>query len=38
MFVSHIDDIEKKELQGDAIKGVTKQVLMAFRCFEWVAS
>ena len=28
MFVSHIDDIEKKVLEGDAIKGVTKQVLI----------
>ncbi|NCB02947.1 MAG: cupin domain-containing protein [Spirochaetia bacterium] len=28
MFVSHIDDIEKKILTSDAIKGVTKQVLI----------
>ena len=28
MFVSHVDDIEKKELKGDAILGVTKQVLI----------
>lgn len=25
MFISHIDDIEKKKLSGDALSGVTKQ-------------
>ena len=28
MFVSHIDEIEKKELRGDAIKDISKQVLI----------
>ena len=28
MFVSHINDIESRELHGDAVKDITKQVLI----------